>query len=167
MRFIILLISVGLLFCTTDCFAQREGKVLTIQKGKEVSFDYTLTVDGQIFDSSQDKEPLTYVHGDGNIIPGLAKQLEGMKAGDKKDIVVNSEEAYGEVNPNAFHEIPKSQLPSSIEPRIGMTLQANAPDGRSQFARIAEIKDDSIVVDMNHPLAGKKLNFQIEIVSVK
>ena len=167
MRFIILLISVGLVFCTTDCFAQKEGEVITIQKGKEVSFDYTLTVEGQIIDSSQNKEPLTYVHGEGKIIPGLARQLEGMKIGDKKDIPVNPEEAYGEINPNAFQEVPKSKLPGNVEPRIGMTLQANAPDGRSQLVRITEVKDDSIVIDMNHPLAVKKLNFQIEVVSIK
>lgn len=167
MRFIMLLLSIGLVFCATDCFAQRQKEVITIQKGKEVSFDYTLTVDGQIIDSSQDKEPLTYVHGEGRIIPGLARQMEGMKVGDEKDILVNPEEAYGEVNPNAFQEVPKSKLPANIEPRVGMALQANASDGRSQLVRIAEVKDDSVVIDMNHPLAGKKLNFHIEVVSIK
>ena len=140
---------------------------MTIQDGKEVSFDYTLTVDGQIIGSSQNEEPLTYVHGEGKIIPGLARQMEGMKVGDKKDIVVNPEEAYGEINPNAFQEVPKSKLPSNIEPFVGMTLQANASDGRSQPVRIVEVRDESIIIDMNHPLAGKKLNFQIEVVSIK
>jgi len=140
---------------------------MTIQNGKEVSFHYTLTVDGQVVDTSAQKKPMTYIHGQGKIISGLSKALEGLKAGDKKNVTIDPEEAYGNVDPKSFQEVPRSQLPADMEPRVGMGLQANTPDGRVQVFRISEIKDDSIVLDLNHPLAGKTLQFDVEIMSVK
>ena len=140
---------------------------MTIQQGKTVSFDYTLSVDGQVVDSSKDRGPLQYTHGEGRIIPGLSKQLEGMKVGDEKKIVVAPEEAYGQVNPAAFQEIPKSRLPSDADPKVGMTLQAKDQSGKTSIVKISEVKEDAVVLDLNHPLAGKTLNFDVRIVSIK
>ncbi len=140
---------------------------MAIENGKEVSFHYTLKVNKEVMDTSQERGPLTYVHGQGQIIPGLSKALEGLNPGDKKSVTLEPTDAYGEVNPKAYQELPKSQLPKEVEPKIGMNLQATTPDGKQQLIKISEVKDDSIVVDLNHPLAGKTLNFDIEVVSVK
>ena len=141
-------------------------KALTIQDGRKVSFDYTLTVDDKIMDSSQGKSPLEYTHGEGKIILGLAKQLRGLRAGDKKTITVSPKEAYGAVNPDAFKEVPRSSLPKDLEPKVGMLLQTKNPDGQLFPVTITEVKENTVVMDFNHPLAGKTLLFQVKIVSI-
>jgi len=146
--------------------AQIRGENVTIQKGSQVSFDYTLTVDGVVVDSSEGRGPLQYTHGEGQIIPGLTKQIEGMGVGEEKKVEVFPEEGYGLINPNAFQEVPRSTLPANIEPKVGMTLQVRSSGGTAMPARITELKEDSIVIDLNHPLAGKTLNFQVKIVSI-
>jgi FKBP-type peptidyl-prolyl cis-trans isomerase 2 len=144
-----------------------KGENMVIQNGSRVSFEYTLTVDGQVVDSSEGKDPLQYTHGEGNIIPGLAKQLEGLGVGDEKAITVSAEEGYGTVDPQALREIEKSKLPPTLEPQIDMFLNMSTPDGRSFPVRIAEVKENTVVLDFNHPLAGKNLNFQVKIISVQ
>lgn len=160
---LVLILAIGVI----NCFAKDKGKDIVVENGKEVSFNYTLTVDNEVVDSSQGKEPLNYVHGEGKIIPGLARQLEGLHVGDEKNITVQPEEAYGQVNPDALREVPRSQLPADIEPRADMPLQVRTAEGGVFPVKIAEVKEDSVIVDFNHPLAGKVLNFQIEIVSIK
>lgn len=145
--------------------AGAEGEA--IHKGSQVAFDYTLTVDGKIVDSSKDRGPLQYVHGDGNLIPGLVRQLEGMKAGDEKAIEVKPDEAYGNPVPAALKEVPLSSLPQGTKPEVDMILQGTDDSGRPFPARIAEVKKDSVMVDLNHPLAGKTLLFNVKIISVK
>jgi len=140
---------------------------MTIQQGKIVSFDYTLTVDGEVVDTSKGKEPLQYTHGEGKIIRGLAKQLEGMKVEEEKRIVVNPEEAYGPINPAAFQEVLKSSLPSDLKPEKGMRLRSKDQTGKTSIVKIADVKEDAIVLDLNHPLAGKTLTFDVKIVSIK
>ncbi len=147
----------------------REGKAadMIIQNGRQVSFDYTLTVDGTVIDSSEGKEPLEYTQGDGKLVPGLTRQLEGLHAGDEKTIVVPPEEAYGKFDPNAFREIPLSAFPADIKMQIGMPFQAKDASGRVFLMRLAQIKKDTVVMDLNHPLAGKTLTFKIKVVSIK
>jgi len=140
---------------------------MTIQDGKTVEFDYTLTVDGQVVETSEGKEPAKYTHGEGKIVPGLSKELEGMKAGEEKSIEISPEEGYGNIDPKAFHEVPKTDFPQDMELKIGMPFQAKASDGKVFLIRIAQIKDDTVIIDFNHPLAGKKLNFDVKIVSVE
>jgi FKBP-type peptidyl-prolyl cis-trans isomerase SlyD len=146
-----------------------KGEDMPIQNGSEVSFHYTLTVDGKVVDSSEGKEPFQYIHGESRerILPGLLKQLEGLSTGDEKEIEVPPEEAYGAVDSDAFQEIPRSQLPSEIKPEVGMFLQVKNPTGRSLVVRIAELRRDTVVIDLNHPLAGKTLNFHVKIISIK
>ena len=147
--------------------AEAKDVDMTIQKGKQVTFDYTLTVDGKVIDSSSGKKPLEYTQGDGKLISGLARQLEGMRAGDERTIVVSPEEAYGKIDPAASQEVPLSALPPNVKPEVGMTLQAQDPNGGMLLMRIAQIKKDTAVMDLNHPLAGKKLTFNVKILSVK
>lgn len=140
---------------------------MAIEKGKKVTFHYTLTVDDQMVQSSEGQEPLAYTHGEGAIIPGLASELEGMNKGEEKSVLVSAENAYGNVNPEAFKEIPKSSLPEGLEPQKDMMLKANSPEGQEVMVRISDIKEESIVIDLNHPLAGKDLKFDVTVVSVE
>ena len=146
--------------------AKTDGKMV-IKEGSKVAFDYTLTVEGKVVDNSEDKGPLEYTHGDGKLIPGLTRQMEGLAVGDEKTVVVAPKEAYGEVDQAALREVPLTSLPKDIKPQPGMQLQATAPSGEVFPVRIAEVKQDSVVMDFNHPLAGKSLTFKVKVVSVK
>jgi FKBP-type peptidyl-prolyl cis-trans isomerase 2 len=140
---------------------------MSIENGKKVKFHYTLTVDNQVVQTSEGQQPLAYTHGSGEIIPGLAVELEGMNEGEEKSVSVSAENAYGKVNPDAFKELPKSSLPEGLEPKKDMTLQAHTPEGQEIPVRVSEIKEDSIVIDLNHPLAGKDLKFDVKVVSIE
>ncbi len=146
--------------------SQAYAEEAVIQSGSRVAFDYVLTVENKVVDSSQAKGPLEYTQGDGKLIPGLTKQLEGMKKGDEKIVEVKPEEGYGNPDPAGIKEIPISSLPSDIKPEVGLILQTQDQSGRTFPAKITEIKKDSIIVDLNHPLAGKTLTFKVRIVSV-
>lgn len=140
---------------------------MAIENGNKVSFHYTLTVEDEVLQTSDGEEPLSYTHGSGQIIPGLAAGMEGMSAGEEKSILVAAENAYGPVNPEAFNEVPKSALPPDLEIEAGMMLQARGPEGQSMPVRVVEIREDTVLMDMNHPLAGKDLKFDVKIVSVE
>ncbi len=161
------LICTILLFNTGGFPAYGKGEGAVIENGKQVSFDYTLTVDEKLVDSSKARGPLKYTQGKGELISGLTRQLAGMRIGDEKQIVVAPEEAYGMVDPTAFKEMARSTLPKNVEPQVGMFLQVKSPDGQVFPVRISELKKDSVVIDFNHPLAGKKLFFQVKIVSIQ
>ncbi len=140
----------------------------------EVKADDTVQVhytgkltDGQIFDSSLERKPLEVELGKGQLIPGFEKGLLNMKVKDKKTVTVPFNEAYGEVRKDLFQEVPKAELPPEINPEIGMGLVAKNPDGTERQLRIAEVKKDSIIIDANHPLAGKDLVFDLEVVDIK
>jgi FKBP-type peptidyl-prolyl cis-trans isomerase SlyD len=138
-----------------------------VQAGSEVSFDYTLTDDnGKVVDSSKGKEPMQYVHGKGQIIPGLEKELAGMTVGTEKKVTVKPEEAYGPVDPRAFQEIPKEKLPPEAL-KVGAMLMAQGPQGQGVPVRVHEIKENTVVMDFNHPLAGKTLSFDVKITGIK
>ena len=138
-----------------------------IGTGKQVTMDYTLTVNNEEIETSKGKTPLVFVYGSKNIIPGLEAALNGMHVGEEKLVTVNPKDAYGEPDPKAFKEFPKSTLPKGVEPKVGMVLQAQAPDGESFPAAISEIKSDTVVLDFNHPLAGKTLKFQIKVLKIE
>lgn len=143
------------------------GEEDMIEQGKTVKLDYTLYVDGESVDSSQGREPLEYVHGNKMIIPGLESQLEGLHEGDSKTVTVAPEEAYGQLDPNAVMEVPRTMLSPDISPEVGMVLQVPSQEGRTFNATIEEIKEDALVLNFNHPLAGKELKFDIKVVEVK
>jgi len=139
---------------------------VTVGDGTQVKLDYTLKVEGQVVDSSQGREPLSYVHGQGQIIPGLERELTGMHSGDSKHVSIAPQDGYGQVDPNAFIQISKERLPQDAAPEVGQQLRGMAEDGRPFQARIAEIGEEQVTLDLNHPLAGKTLEFDVAIVDV-
>jgi len=145
----------------------EKGGALVVTEGKTVKVDYTLEVDGKVMDSSKGRGPLEFKTGSGQMIPGFEKGVMGMKIGEKKSFKVSPEEGYGPGNPQAIREIPKNQLPPEIKPEAGMTLYAQAPDGRQVPVEVREVKDDVVVMNFNHPLAGKTLNFDVEILEIQ
>lgn len=140
---------------------------MVVENGKKVTFHYTLTVDEKVIQTSEGQQPMSYTHGSGQIIPGLASEIEGMNEGEEKRVMVSAQDGYGEVSPDAFKEFPKSSLPEGMVPKKDLMLQLNTPDGQKVPARISEVKEDSIIMDLNHPLAGKDLQFDIKVVSVE
>jgi FKBP-type peptidyl-prolyl cis-trans isomerase 2 len=147
--------------------AAQKPNAAVVQPGSEVSFDYTLTDEtGQVVDTSKGKAPLLYVHGQGQIIPGLEKELTGMTVGGEKKVTVKPEDAYGPVDPAAFREVPKEALPAEAL-KIGTMLLAQGPGGQGVPVRVHEIKETTVVMDFNHPLAGKTLSFDVKITGIK
>lgn len=140
--------------------------VPTVQDGSTVQVDYTLTVEGKVVDSSKGHGPLSYVQGQGQLIPGLEKQLVGLKAGDTRAISVSPEEGYGPVDPEAFVEVSREQLPPDVTPEVGQALRGTGPDGRPFRATIFKVGSDKVTLNLNHPLAGKALSFDIAVVNV-
>ena len=167
-------VTAALFFLTS--FARMGGNSATqtitlkpgsaIQEGSLVSIEYTLTDDtGKVVDSNVGKEPLTYLHGSGQIVPGLEKELTGLKLGDRKKIVVKPEDGY-RADPNAFQEIPKDKLPREAQ-KVGTMLATKGPGGETIAMRVHEVKEKTVVVDFNNPLAGKTLNFDVKVTDIK
>ena len=139
-----------------------------IKENDTVRVHYTgKLLDGQVFDSSLEREPLEFTMGQGQLIPGFEKGLLDMKVNEKKTVTIPSEEAYGAPRQELVQEVEKSQLPEEIKPEVGMGLVSTSPDGREMNLVITEVKENSIVVDGNHPLAGKELVFDLEVVEIK
>lgn len=137
-----------------------------IKKGDKVQFDYTLTVDGNIQDTSSGRGPLAYEHGAGHIIRGLEKELEGMKVGDKKTVHVTAAEGYGELNPEAFKKVPASAITNAQELKVGDRVGGSSPTGQHFHAVISKIENGEVELNFNHPLAGKELHFEVEIKKI-
>ena len=141
---------------------------MQITKDSVVKIHYTLYDDNGIeLDSSVGKAPLEYIHGRGMLISGLEAMLEGKEAGTKFKAVIEPSEAYGEFNKNLIVEIPRSQFETDMPIEIGMAFQAGTADGGSVLVHVIGINDDIITVDGNHELAGKRLTFDVEIISVR
>lgn len=162
-----LVILTGSLFFSSGVLAQGAAKpAAIIATGSDVSFDYTLTDEsGAVIDSSKGKQPMHYVHGQGQIIPGLEKELAGMAVGAEKKVTVKPEEGYGPVDPRAFREVPKDKLPADAL-KVGTMLMAQGPTGQVPV-RVHEIKEQTVIMDFNHPLAGKTLLFDIKVTEIK
>ena len=152
------------LFLSTG-FAHAEDAVVAI--GKKIKFDYTLTVDKEVVETSKGKQPLEYNPGRGELIPGLEKELLGMKAGDSKTVVVKPEDGYGVIRPDALREFDRDKLPKDMAPKVGMVLEMQDETGTAFPARIAEVMDKKVKLDFNHPLAGKILTFDVKVVEIE
>ncbi len=138
-----------------------------ITDGKIVSIEYTLSLEsGEILESSTVQEPLTYTHGSGELMPGLEEILTGMQEGEQREGILAPEKGYGPQNPEAFIEIPRDHLPPEAW-KEGAMLQAAGPKGEQIEGVVNELKENSAVVDFNHPLAGKNLGFTVKILSVR
>jgi len=144
---------------------QREA--LVIQREMAVTIEYLLTVDGLVVDSTLGKPPLRYVHGRGEIIPGLERKLEGLRAGEQRAFTVMPEEGYGIVDPTAIRELSADELPPEITPIEGLVVSGSRPDGQPFHGTIRAVnEDETVTLDLNHPLAGKTLHFTVTIVSI-
>jgi len=132
-----------------------------------VMFHYTLTdEDGQVIDSSREQSPLAYLHGAGNIVPGLEKALVGCKQGDKLQVSVVPEEGYGLHQEDMVQVVPMSAFQGVPEPKPGMEFQAQGAHGPLAVV-VTKVEGDQVTIDANHPLAGKTLNFDVEITEVR
>ncbi|MBC8033704.1 MAG: peptidylprolyl isomerase [Chitinophagaceae bacterium] len=122
--------------------------------------------DGTTFDSSEGREPLEFEVGSGMVIAGFDNGVTGMAVGDKKTLQIPAEEAYGDKNPEMIVEFPKSQFPEDMEPEVGMSLNMTNGGGQVIPVVIVDVKDESVILDANHPLAGEALTFDIEVVEI-
>src|SRR5918999_6222042 len=138
-----------------------------VKDGSVVSLQYTLSgEDGKTIESNKGKEPLKYTHGSQQIVPGLEKGLAGMKMGEEKRVKVKPEEGYGPVDPKGFQEFPKDKIPPDGL-KVGAMLTAKGPEGQTVPVRVHEIKEKTVVLDLNHPMAGKTLVFDIKVLDVQ
>ena len=154
-------IFVFILCMGTVSFAQNDTG------GQKITFHYTLVVEGEMLETTVGKEPVTYIEGTSTIIPGLIKAISSMKVGESKDVRVMPEDAYGEINKEAFRNIPKSTFPKDFVAKKDMVLEFQTPEGETVPGIVSEIKEDFVVISFNHPLVGKTLDFKIDIVSVE
>ncbi|PQJ30682.1 peptidylprolyl isomerase [Nonlabens arenilitoris] len=139
-----------------------------VKANDTVKVHYTgkLKATGQVFDTSADREPLEAQLGQGMLIPGFENGLIDMKVNEKKTIEIPKEEAYGEVMEELFHKVDRAQLPQEVQPEVGMGLISQNPDGTERQLRVADVQEDHIVVDANHPLAGQDLVFELEVIGI-
>ncbi|MHA6346136.1 FKBP-type peptidyl-prolyl cis-trans isomerase [Roseivivax sp. CAU 1761] len=139
-----------------------------VKTGDTVRIHYTGTLnDGTTFDSSAGRDPLEFTVGSGQIIPGLDKALPGMSVGDAKSVEVPAAEAYGDAQPEARQAVPREQIPADIPLEVGTQLQVQTPNGQTMPVTVAEVSETEVTLDANHPLAGKDLTFDIELVEIK
>ena len=140
---------------------------LMIGKNAVVSIHYTLkNDDGQVMDSSEGRDPLSYLHGANNLIPGLEKELEGKSAGQNFTASIDPAEAYGETNPELVQKISKEMFQGVEQIEPGMAFTAQGPQGQQQVV-VTAVEGDEVTVDANHPMAGKTLHFDVEVVDVR
>jgi FKBP-type peptidyl-prolyl cis-trans isomerase 2 len=139
---------------------------LSIKDGDTIKIDYTGKLDdGSVFDSSEKHgEPLEFTVGEGQVISGFEEAVRGMDEGDEKEFRIEPSEAYGEYNENLSQQVPKDAIQANMDIQEGMMILVRTPDGREMPAKVTRMGDEEITLDMNHPLAGKALNFNIKIV---
>ena len=139
-----------------------------VKENDTVKVHYTgKLTNGEVFDSSLEREPLEFTLGQGQLIPGFEKGMINMELNEKKTLNIACADAYGERREEMMQEVPKNQLPPEVKPEVGMGLVSQTPDGQEMRLTVAEVKEDSIVVDANHPLAGQDLVFDIELLEIK
>ncbi len=137
-----------------------------IQNGNTVNVHYTgRLTNGEVFDSSEGKEPLSFTVGSGQIIPGFENAIIGKNVGDKVTVNIPPAQAYGEIREDLLIKVPNTQLPGPVE--VGMSLQAQSDNGANVNVTVVEVNEDHAVIDGNHPFAGKELIFDIEVVNVQ
>lgn len=140
---------------------------MKIDNGMVVTMHYTLTDDtGAVLDSSREGNPLAYLHGHGNIIPGLEKTLTGAEVGHRANVTVAPTEGYGEKNPDAVFSAPREHFPGDMALEPGLQLQVQGPQGPMRLT-VIEVEEENVILDANHPLAGKTLHFDVEVVGIR
>ena len=129
--------------------------------------EYTLKVDGETIDASAETGPIEFLQGQGNIVPGLERELYGMSVGDSKDVVVSAQDGYGEIDGEAFMEVPRDQFPADIPLEVGTLLELLDDADQPVHARIEKVAEQTVRLDFNHPLAGKELHFSVKIAVLR
>ena len=141
---------------------------MSIKDGSRVRVNYKLTVNGQVIDTSEGDRPLEYTQGAKEMIPGFERELAGMNKGDKKSFTLSPEDGYGPRNADALQKVPKEAFKEKTDDlAVGTIIGVQASDGRNFQAIVSDIGDDDVTLDLNHPLAGKTLDFDVEILSVE
>ncbi len=141
---------------------------MQITKDSVVSIDYRLHLgDGKIIEESEQDDPLVYLHGYEEIVPGLEKALEGKKAGESLKVQVSAEEGYGEYDPDGVEEVPREDFPADLELEAGGIISATDDEGDEVDFLVKEVRPNTVVVDFNHPLAGKTLHFEVKVREVR
>lgn len=140
---------------------------MTVSSGKEVSIEYTLRLeDKSVVDTNVGGEPLTYTQGAQQIIVGLESEVEGMAVGETKEVTVPPERGYGVMDAAAFREVDSKHVPEGAR-IVGAKLQGRDANGQSVYARVAQVKESTVILDFNHPLAGKTLFFEVKVLDIK
>lgn len=138
-----------------------------VKAGDTVHLHYTGTLlDGTTFDSSEGREPLQFQVGSGQIIPGLDVAIPGMVVGEKKVVKIGADDAYGQLNPEMRQAVPREGIPADIPLEVGTQLQMQTPDGQAMPVTVVEVDEATVTLDANHPLAGKDLQFDIELMKI-
>ena len=138
-----------------------------VKSGDTVQIHYKGTLsDGEVFDSSEGRDPLEFTVGSGQIIPGLDAAVPGMAVGEKKTVEVPVDEAYGQVDPGNRQDVPRADIPEEIPLDLGTQLQLQSPQGQVMPVTVVEVTDETVTLDANHPLAGRDLTFDIELVAI-
>ena len=138
-----------------------------VEDGMFVSVNYTGTLDnGDVFDTSEGRQPLEFKTGAGQLIKGFEDAIMGMSLNEKKEFTLTPQEAYGERDENQTHEFPRGELPDGVDPKVGDTVAFTTPEGQQIPARLIEMDDEKLTFDLNHPLAGLSLTFAIEVVGI-
>jgi len=132
-----------------------------------VTMDYTLTIDGEVIDTSAEDGPIQFIQGSGQIVAGLERALYGMRTGEKKELVVSPADGYGEEDPSAIADIPRSEFPPEIPLEPGVELQLTDKEGDELEAYIVSVSKDMVRLNFNHPLAGKPLYFAVQIADLR
>lgn len=146
---------------------KEKAEALVVGSGRKVSIEFTLSADaGKVTESNVGKKPLAYQHGSGQMPPALEAELVGLAAGASKEVDLTAEQGYGPVRQELFHTVDAASIPEDAR-SVGSVVIAQSQAGEKRPVRVHEVKGDKIVLDMNHPLAGKKLHFAIKILSVE
>lgn len=140
----------------------------TAQQGDTVAVHYTGTLDnGDVFDSSRQRDPLEFQVGGGQVIPGFDRAVEGLEVGESRRVRLEAGEAYGEPKEDLIIDVGADQFPAGAEPQVGQQVQVQVAPGQNRVATIAAVEDQSVKLDLNHPLAGKALTFDVELVEIR
>jgi FKBP-type peptidyl-prolyl cis-trans isomerase SlyD len=147
--------------------SEEKKKRLIVEDDIVVTLSYTLKVDGKVVDTSDEGEDLQFIQGAGEILPALEDQLYGMTVGDAKQIILQPEDGYGEVDPDAYANIPRKDLPSEIPLKEGVELELKDEDNEIHFAKIVSLTKEHVRLNFNHPLAGQELDFSVRVVALR
>lgn len=137
-----------------------------VEDGRTVKLHYSLSVDGEMVESSEGQEPLEVTIGAQQVIPGFENGLRGMKIDESKEFSVSPEEGYGPEDPEGYKEVGKDKLPEGFDPQTEKVLYVQGPDGRSYPVQVAEVKEETVLLNFNHPFAGKTLTFTVKVVEI-